>query len=351
MVWNGLINRYREFLPVDDNTPVITLNEGNTLLLKADNLRNKIGLDVDLYLKYEGQNPTGSFKDRGMTMAVTKAVEAGSQAIVCASTGNTSAAAAAYAARAKIKCLVLIPENAIALGKLAQAITYGAQVLAIQGNFDDALELVRKIAETEPITLVNSVNPFRIEGQKTAAFEICEQLGTAPDYLAIPVGNAGNITAYWKGFKEYYERDLSDKLPVMCGFQAAGAAPIVLGHPVTNPETIATAIRIGNPASWNQAEQARDQSGGLIDSVTDQEILEAYKLLASEEGIFAEPGSAASVAGVIKQAKKGYFKPGSKLVCILTGNGLKDPDTAISIGQEPKVVPAELNAITAELNR
>lgn len=351
MAWQGLINQYREFLPVSEKTPVITLNEGNTLLLKADNLRKKLNLEVDLYLKFDGQNPTGSFKDRGMTMAVSKAVEDGAQAIICASTGNTSASAAAYAARAKIKCLVLIPQNAIALGKLAQAITYGAHVIAVEGNFDDALNLVRKLSETHPITLVNSINPYRIEGQKTAAFEVCEQLGQAPDYLAIPVGNAGNITAYWKGFQEYHAKGLSDRLPVMCGFQAAGAAPIVLGHVVEQPETIATAIRIGNPASWKKAEAARDESGGLIDMVTDAEILEAYQLMASEEGIFAEPGSAASVAGVIKMAKQNYFRPGSKLVCVLTGNGLKDPDTAISIGVQPKVVPATLSAIEQELVR
>ncbi len=351
MAWTGLINRYREFLPVSDKTRVITLNEGNTLLLKADNLQKELGLDLEIYLKYEGQNPTGSFKDRGMTMAVTKAVEAGSQAIVCASTGNTSAAAAAYAARAKIKCLVLIPDNAIALGKLAQAITYGAQILAIEGNFDDALSLVRTISETYPITLVNSVNPFRIEGQKTAAFEICEQLGAAPDYLAVPVGNAGNITAYWKGFQEYKDKGVTNSLPTMLGFQAAGAAPIVLGHVVTKPETIATAIRIGNPASWKQAEAARDESGGLIDMVTDEEILAAYQLLANQEGVFAEPGSAASLAGVIKLAKTNYFKPGSKLVCVLTGNGLKDPDTAISVGTRPRKVPATLSAIEQEMTR
>jgi len=344
-MWQGLINRYRDFLPVNENTPIITLNEGNTLLVKADNLKDKLNLKIDLYLKFEGQNPTGSFKDRGMTMAVSKAVEQGSQAVVCASTGNTSASAAAYAAKAKIKCLVLIPENAIALGKLAQAITYGAEVLAVKGNFDHALELVKEIAESCPITLVNSINPYRIEGQKTAAFEICEQLGSPPDYLCIPVGNAGNITAYWKGFNEYFQKKLIDKLPIMCGFQAAGAAPIVMGQVVPYPETIATAIRIGNPASWKKAENARDQSGGLIDSVSDEEILDAYKLLASEEGIFAEPASAASVAGVIKLAKTDYFKPDSKVVCILTGNGLKDPDTAIKVGEEPKVIPADIKAV------
>lgn len=344
-MWQGLINRYRNFLPVNENTPIITLNEGNTLLIKADNLKDKLSLGIDLYLKFEGQNPTGSFKDRGMTLAVSKAVEQGSKAVVCASTGNTSASAAAYAAKAKIKCLVLIPENAIALGKLAQAIAYGAEVLAIKGNFDDALELVKQIAKSCPITLVNSINPYRIEGQKTAAFEICEQLGSPPDYLSIPVGNAGNITAYWKGFNEYFQKRLIDKLPIMCGFQAAGAAPIVLGRPVPHPETVATAIRIGNPASWKKAENARDQSGGLINAVSDEEILDAYGLLASEEGIFAEPASAASIAGVIKLAKTDYFKPNTKVVCVLTGTGLKDPDTAIKVGKEPRVIQADIKAV------
>lgn len=344
-MWQGLINRYRNFLPVNENTPIITLNEGNTLLIKADNLKDKLNLGIDLYLKFEGQNPTGSFKDRGMTLAVSKAVEQGSKAVVCASTGNTSASAAAYAAKAKIKCLVLIPENAIALGKLAQAIAYGAEVLAIKGNFDDALELVKQIAKSCPITLVNSINPYRIEGQKTAAFEICEQLGSPPDYLSIPVGNAGNITAYWKGFNEYFQKRLIDKLPIMCGFQAAGAAPIVLGRPVPHPETVATAIRIGNPASWKKAENARDQSGGLINAVSDEEILDAYGLLASEEGIFAEPASAASIAGVIKLAKTNYFKPNTKVVCVLTGTGLKDPDTAIKVGKEPRVIQADIKAV------
>ncbi len=344
-MWQGLINNYREFLPVNEDTPIITLNEGNTLFVRAKNLENKLNLPVELYLKFDGQNPTGSFKDRGMTMAVTKAVESGSKAVVCASTGNTSASAAAYAAKAQIKCLVLIPENAIALGKLAQAMAYGAEILAVQGNFDHALELVKEIAEKYPITLVNSINPYRIEGQKTAAFEVCEQLGTAPDYLAIPVGNAGNITAYWKGFNEYLKAGKIDKLPIMCGFQAAGSAPIVLGEPVLEPETIATAIRIGNPASWRSAEAARDESGGVIEAVTDEEILEAYALLASEEGIFAEPASAASVAGVMKKAKVGFFKEGSKVACVLTGNGLKDPDTAIKVGKQPKVIPAEFDAV------
>lgn len=350
-MWQGLINNYREFLPVDENTPIVTLHEGNTLFIRAKNLENKLDLPVELYLKFDGQNPTGSFKDRGMTMAVTKAVESGSKAVVCASTGNTSASAAAYAAKANIKCLVLIPENAIALGKLAQAMAYGANILAIKGNFDHALELVKEVAEKYPITLVNSLNPYRIEGQKTAAFEVCEQLGTAPDYLAIPVGNAGNITAYWKGFNEYLNVDKINKLPIMCGFQAAGSAPIVLGEPVLEPETIATAIRIGNPASWQKAEAARDESGGIIEAVTDEEILEAYTLLTAEEGIFAEPASAASIAGVIKKAKNNFFKEGSKVVCVLTGNGLKDPDTALKIGTEPKVIPAEFNAVIKAIDR
>lgn len=327
MRYQGLINKYRNFLPVSDKTPIITLCEGNTPLIKADNLAEAIGLDAELYLKYEGLNPTGSFKDRGMTMAVSKAVEDGSKAIICASTGNTSASAAAYAAKAKIKCHVLIPDGHIAMGKLSQAMMYGANIVAINGNFDEALNAVREISATHPITLVNSVNPYRIEGQKTGAFEIVDALEDAPDYHFIPVGNAGNITAYWKGYKEYFENKKSTKLPVMCGIQAAGAAPIVLGHKVDNPETIATAIRIGNPASWKYAENARDESNGTIDMVTDDEILNAYRLIARTEGIFAEPGSIASIAGLIKLKDK--VKKGSKVVCILTGNGLKDPNCAI----------------------
>ena len=286
-----------------------------------------------------------------MTMAVSKALEEGSSAIVCASTGNTSAAAAAYAARAGMKCFVLLPQNAVALGKLAQALAYGARVLAIDGNFDDALEMVKVINTNHPITLVNSINPYRIEGQKTAAFEVCDQLGDAPDYLAIPVGNAGNITAYWKGFLEYKNKNLSKNLPKMLGFQAAGSAPIVRNKVVKNPETIATAIRIGNPASWQKAVEARDQSGGLIDSVTDEEILAAYKLLASTEGIFAEPASAASIAGVIKLVNQNYFPEGSSIVCVLTGNGLKDPDQAIAISDRIKEVPAHYETIVEELMR
>ncbi len=327
MRYTGLINKYREFLPVDDKTPVITLNEGNTPLIKADNLACAIGLNINLYLKYEGLNPTGSFKDRGMTMAVTKAVEEGSSAIICASTGNTSASAAAYAAKAKIKCHVLIPDGHIAMGKLSQAMMYGANIIAINGNFDEALDAVREISANYPITLVNSVNPYRIEGQKTGAFEIVDALEQAPDYHFIPVGNAGNITAYWKGYKEYFNNKKCTKLPQMMGIQAQGAAPIVLGHKVDNPETIATAIRIGNPASWKKAEAARDESKGTIDMVSDEEILNAYRLLTRHEGIFAEPGSCASVAGLIKLKDK--VKENSTVVCILTGNGLKDPTTAI----------------------
>ena len=326
-MYEGLINKYRQFLPVTDSTPVVTLNEGNTPLIKADNLAKKIGLDAEIYLKFEGCNPTGSFKDRGMTMAITKAKESGSGAIICASTGNTSASAAAYGAKAGLKTFVLIPDGYIALGKLSQAMMYGAEIIAIQGNFDRALEVVREIAEKYPITLVNSVNPYRIEGQKTGAFEICEALGQAPDYHFIPVGNAGNITAYWKGYKEFYDLGKITAKPKMMGFEAEGAAAIVKGERIMNPETLATAIRIGNPASWEKAEAARDESNGMINFVTDDEIVKAYKLIASTEGILAEPASAASVAGLIKV--KNQVREGSKVVCILTGNGLKDPDNAI----------------------
>ena len=327
MRYLGLIEKYRKYLPVGDDTPIISLCEGNTPLIKAKNLPKAIGVDAEIYFKYEGLNPTGSFKDRGMTMAVTKAVEDGSNAIICASTGNTSASAAAYAARAKIKCYVLIPDGHIAMGKLSQAMMYGAKVIAINGNFDAALDAVREISSKYPITLVNSVNPYRIEGQKTGAFEIVDALNDAPDYHFIPVGNAGNITAYWKGYKEYYKDNKCTKLPKMMGIQAKGAAPIVLGHKVENPETIATAIRIGNPASWEYALNAKNESSGTIDMVDDEEILSAYRLLAKTEGIFAEPGSIASIAGLIKLKDK--IKSGSKIVCILTGNGLKDPTTAI----------------------
>ena len=349
-MWKGLIDKYRDFLPVTDKTPVVTLNEGNTPLIYSYVLSEKVGGEV--YLKYEGLNPTASFKDRGMTLAVSKAIEEGRNAVICASTGNTSASAAAYSARAKIKCVVLIPEGAIALGKLAQALIHGAQVLAVNGNFDDALDLVKEITAKYPIQLVNSLNPYRIEGQKTGAFEICDQLdGRAPDFHAIPVGNAGNITAYWKGYKEYKEKGRISNLPKMIGFQAEGAAPIVRGKVVEKPETIATAIRIGNPASWKQAEAARDESGGLIDMVSDKEIVEAYKLLANKEGVFVEPASAASVAGVLKLNKNGYFKKSKnpRIVCVLTGHGLKDPDRAIKSIQEPKVVPANLQSVLKEI--
>lgn len=349
MSYHGLIEHYRQYLPVTDKTPVITLHEGNTPLIPAANLPEKIGFPGKIYFKFEGMNPTGSFKDRGMTMAVTKAVEAGSQAIICASTGNTSAAAAAYAARAGIKCVVLIPEGKIALGKLSQAVMHGAIVIAIDGNFDVALNLVRELSEKYPLTLVNSVNPYRIEGQKTGAFEICDALGIAPDYQFMPVGNAGNITAYWKGYKEYNAVFPGRYgLPKMMGFQAAGSAPIVLGHPVEKPETLATAIRIGNPASWKSAEAARDESGGVIDTVTDDDIIEAYKLVAAHEGVFCEPASAASIAGLIKYTRKGYFKNAThstKAVCILTGHGLKDPDRAVACAVKPKQVKPEIKEI------
>lgn len=347
-MWKGLIDKYRDYLPVNDATPVITLNEGNTPLIKAHNIEKELG-GIELYLKYEGLNPTGSFKDRGMTMAISKAAEEGSNTVMCASTGNTSASAAAYAARAGMRCIVFIPNNKIALGKLAQAMAYGAEIVAIDGNFDQALQMVREITSSHPITLVNSINPFRIEGQKTGAFEVCDQLDGVPDYLAIPVGNAGNITAYWKGFKQYYEGGVISVLPKMLGFQAAGAAPIVENRVIEHPETIATAIRIGNPASWKGASNAITESEGHIDKVTDDEILEAYKLLASAEGVFAEPASCASVAGVIKLSRRGFFKRGQRVVCILTGNGLKDPDTAISLGGQPKVWPADLKVLEREL--
>ena len=353
MIRPGVIERYREYLPVTDKTHIISLNEGSTPLIHAPRLSEAIHPQIAIYLKFEGLNPTGSFKDRGMTMAVTRAVEDGYKVIMCASTGNTSASAAAYAARAGIRCAVLIPEGKIALGKLSQAMIHGAKVIQIKGNFDEALELVRSITEKHPIALVNSINPFRIEGQKTGAFEIVDDFnGYAPDCHALPVGNAGNITAYWKGYKEYHAAGKSKNLPRMLGFQAAGAAPIVLGHPVKKPETFATAIRIGNPASWKTAEKARDESNGMIDMVTDDEIRSAYKLMASTEGIFAEPASAASVAGLIKISKQGYFDnltplQGDKIriVCILTGHGLKDPDSAIKAAEEPVTIEATEEAV------
>ena len=348
--WTGLIDHYREHLPVTEQTPIVSLLEGNTPLIYSEDLTQAAGVKV--YLKYEGLNPTGSFKDRGMTMAISKALEKGSRVVMCASTGNTSASAAAYSARSgKLKCVVLIPEGNIALGKLAQALVHQAQVIAIKGNFDDALTLVTEITDQYPVELVNSINPFRIEGQKTAAFEICDTLGDAPHFHAIPVGNAGNITAYWKGYKEYKGAGKSGRLPKMLGFQAAGAAPIVSGKVVEHPETFATAIRIGNPASWQQAEAARDESGGLIDAVTEDEILQAYLRLAAKSGVFAEPASAASVAGVLKLAGKNYFKDHKTavVVCTLTGHGLKDPNAAIKNITEPVSVDANIKTILKEI--
>ncbi|MCK5655650.1 MAG: threonine synthase [Candidatus Aureabacteria bacterium] len=341
--WKGLIDKYKKYLPVTEKTPIVTLNEGNTPLIYSDRLSGLSKGKLKVYLKFDGANPTGSFKDRGMTMAVSKAVEEGSKAVMCASTGNTSASAAAYASRAGIACVVLIPEGAIALGKLAQALIHGAKVIAVKGNFDDALEMVKEITSKYPITLVNSLNPYRIQGQKTAAFEICDFLADAPVYHAIPVGNAGNITAYWMGYCEYFKEKKTSRKPVMLGFQAAGSAPIVRGHVIKKPETIATAIKIGNPASWKQAEAARDESGGLIGLVTDDEILEAYKMLA-EEGVFCEPASAASVAGMIKKINEGYFESGV-ITCTLTGHGLKDPDRAIKSVKEPVSCEADVKKV------
>ena len=335
MGWKGLLNEFAEFLPITEMTPKLSLNEGNTPLIHCDTLSDEWG--IDLYVKYEGANPTGSFKDRGMVMAVAKAIEAGSETVICASTGNTSAAAAAYAARAGLKCIIVIPDGKIAMGKLAQAVMYGAEIYAIKGNFDQALKMVRSISERYPVTLVNSVNPYRIEGQKTAAFEICRDLGGAPEVLAIPVGNAGNITAYWKGFKEYHDKYQSG-LPQMRGFEAEGAAAIVHGRVFEEPETLATAIRIGNPASWTYAEAAADESNGKIDEVSDQEIIEAYKQLARKEGVFAEPASCASIAGIYKQLQNGQLKRGQRVVAVLTGNGLKDPNTAVDYSQITPIV-------------
>lgn len=350
MRYMGLLETYKRYLPINEHTPMLTLQEGNTPLIRAERLSEELGLDM--YLKYEGLNPTGSFKDRGMVMAVAKAMEEGSRTIMCASTGNTSAAAAAYAARGGLNCIVLIPNNNIALGKLAQAMIYGAKVIAIEGNFDRALEIVREITAKHPITLVNSVNPYRIEGQKTAAFEVCDQLGAAPDVLAIPVGNAGNISAYWKGFKEYHAAGHTDRLPKMVGFEAEGAMAIVKGEPIPNPETLATAIRIGNPASWKTAVEAAEQSGGQINYVTDDQIIEAYQLLAAREGVFAEPASAASVAGVLKLHREGYFTGGESVVCVLTGHGLKDPNIAIqTAAKEPLVVPDTEEAVMAAIRQ
>jgi threonine synthase len=343
--WRGVIEQYRKYLPVTDKTPVVSLCEGNTPLIHAYNLEKIIGGDLKIWLKYEGLNPTASFKDRGMTMAVSMAVERGAKAVICASTGNTSASAAAYAARAGIKCVVLLPKGAIAMGKLTQAMMAGATVIALRGNFDDALRTVREIGERSSIQIVNSINPDRIEGQKTAAFEVCDALGRAPDFHLLPVGNAGNITAYWKGYREYQSHKIITAVPKMIGFQAEGAAPIVLGHAVEKPETIATAIRIGNPASWKLAETARDESGGLIDMVSDAEIIDAYKLLAAKEGVFVEPASAAGLAGLRKYVAKGLFPRGSVVAITLTGHGLKDPDTAMANASSPITCDANTDEV------
>ncbi len=323
-MFQGMLDRYRDFLPITQSTPIITLGEGNTPLVRSVALEKEVDC-AELYFKLEGCNPTGSFKDRGMVVAIAKAVEADSHTVICASTGNTSASAAAYGARFGLNVVVVIPKGKIAIGKLAQAIIYGAKIISVEGNFDQALQVVRDLVERHPITLVNSLNPYRIEGQKTAAFEIVDALGDAPDYLFIPVGNAGNITAYWKGFHEYKEAGKSNQTPIMMGFQAAGAAPIVKGKPIEKPKTVATAIRIGNPASWKGATTARDESGGIIDSVTDDEIVSAYRFLASKEGIFSEPASAAPVAGLIKATKQGLMLTNRRVVCFITVTGLKDP--------------------------
>lgn len=349
VIWNGIIREFMGFLPKVKDENIVTLREGNTPLIEAVNLEVVFGKGIKIFLKYEGLNPTGSFKDRGMTMAVSKAKEDNSHAIICASTGNTSAAAAAYAARGGLRAYVLIPEGKIALGKLSQAMMHGATVIQVEGNFDDALTIVKDVSKAYPITLVNSINPYRIEGQKTAAFEVCSQLGDlAPSYHFLPVGNAGNITAYWKGYKEFKEKGIIKTLPKMMGFEAEGAAPIVKGHPIKNPETVASAIRIGNPSSWDNAVKARDESGGAIDMVSDNEIIHAYKLLA-KEGVFCEPASAASLAGAIKMHKKGIFKNGDTIVCTLTGHGLKDPDTAIKSSEKPVTVPPDLKKVVKVL--
>jgi len=340
--WRGVIDEYRNRLPVSSKTPVVSLREGGTPLVAACVLSEM--LDNEIWLKVEGANPTGSFKDRGMTMAISKAAEEGAKAVICASTGNTSASAAAYATKAGMIPVVLIPQGKIAMGKLAQAIAHGSRLIQVDGNFDDCLNLARELSQEYPVALVNSVNPYRIEGQKTASFEVVDFLGDAPDLHVLPVGNAGNITAYWKGYREYYSDKVSSKLPAMWGFQAAGAAPLVLGHRVDNPETLATAIRIGNPASWDQAIEARDSSGGLIDSVTDEEILQAYRLVAAKEGVFVEPSSAAGIAGLIKKQSEGKLPKGKKIVITVTGNGLKDVGHILDHAAAPVVVPVDVQA-------
>ena len=346
--WRGVIREYADRLPMLEGAPVVTLHEGGTPLIHAEKLSERVGAEV--HLKYEGLNPTGSFKDRGMTTAISVAARKGAKAVICASTGNTSASAAAYATKAGMTCGVLVPDGKIAMGKLSQAIAHGATLLQVDGNFDDCLTLARKLAEAYPVELVNSVNPARIEGQKTASFEVVDALGDAPDIHCLPVGNAGNITAYWRGYREYLAEPVTDApagpathLPMMWGFQAAGAAPIVLGHPVDHPETIATAIRIGNPASWEQAVAARDESGGRIDAVTDEQILDAHRYLSSQEGVFVEPGSAASVAGLLASHAAGLVPPGARIVCTVTGHGLKDPQWALRTADGSEVVPTRVS--------
>ncbi len=344
--YTGLINKYRDRLPVHDDTRIISLGEGNTPLIRLGNIPDSLGGDVDIYIKFEGLNPTGSFKDRGMTMAVTKAVETGSRAIICASTGNTSASAAAYAARAGITAFVLIPDGKIALGKLAQAMMHGATVIQIKGNFDAGMQLVKEVGESAPVTIVNSINPFRLQGQKTAAFEIVEELGGAPDFHCLPVGNAGNITAHWMGYSEYQQQGIVNSRPVMVGYQAAGSAPFIRGEMVDNPETVATAIRIGHPQSWDKAWKVNKESKGWFDACSDEEILAAQKLLAEKEGIFCEPASATSLAGAMRDIRSGRIPAGSRIVCTLTGHGLKDPDSAIRQSAAPMVaVEATLESV------
>ena len=345
--WRGVLDEYREWLPVGESTPVVTLREGGTPLVPARRLSERTGCDV--YVKVEGANPTGSFKDRGMSVAVSKAAEEGARAVICASTGNTSASAAAYAVRAGMTCAVIVPQGKIAMGKLAQALVHGATVLEVEGSFDDCLEVARKLSELYPVALVNSVNPYRLQGQKTAAFEVIDALGEAPDVHCIPVGNAGNITAYWMGYRESADWGVSRGAPRMMGFQASGAAPIVSGAPVDKPVTIASAIRIGNPASWHYALEARDESGGDIQSVTDRQILAAYRMLAREEGVFVEPASAASVAGLLQARESGTIAADARVVCTLTGNGLKDTDWAISGAPPPTTVPADPHAAASAL--
>ncbi|WP_211301495.1 threonine synthase [Murinocardiopsis flavida] len=345
--WRGVVEEYRDRLPVGESTEVVTLFEGATPLVPATRVSELTGCEV--FLKVEGLNPTGSFKDRGMTVAITKAAEDGAKAVICASTGNTSASAAAYAVRAGMTCAVLVPQGKIAMGKLAQALVHGAKLLQVDGNFDDCLELARKLSVDYPVALVNSVNPYRLQGQKTAAFEVVDELGDAPDVHCLPVGNAGNISAYWMGYQEYAADGVAARVPRMHGFQASGSAPIVNGAPVIQPRTIATAIRIGNPASWNLAEKARDDSGGRIDAVTDRQILAAYRLLAAEEGVFVELASAASVAGLMQAVGAGQIQRGSRVVCTVTGNGLKDPDWALAGASSAVTVPVDAQSAASAL--